>query len=241
MRILDNPEPKLTIPPALVQPVNAAIQKNLTASNLSPFIERTQRSLTLLFREAQADAGISAFKNSLAFICTTSVLQAAWVDRYNVISRLLDFMHGLEALKQEDVSAFIADLPAHLKGFVAAQMLALLANAGTAPQRLNELRTVEKQYAVEAEEFFFLTLARYGAGAEACRLAKESSGAATLLLSTQRAWLSLDEAGARAELSPADFGDDTVAHILLRAPGADRVAFLRELTRGGTQLLPTAL
>ena len=160
-----------------------------------------------------------------------------WPSKFSLIRELL--MIGLQTgfLNDERMESLIEQVPPHLNAYAQAQYLALIAEPATAERLHLDLKRKTQDDPL-AMAWFLVWLVVRGLAPEALRVAEQTGRHSELSKRVRRAWLSHDPERARSSLHSDDLAGDPVGEFLCQPTLADRVAFLRRATNGGTRSLP---
>jgi len=245
LTILEDPQPRLDLPESLFPCVVAAIRAKLawmedTGNRLKEVLDEIDKLVSLAATRDRLQHVLDSLKSTARELATTTSLQRQWAERFNATARVIAI--GVSSGTVADTnSAELTDcLPRHMVDFARAHCAALLAEDDTARQKLSDLLKVAQQKA-EAEAWFLVTLARRGLGELAYSMARDSSRSGEVVPRVRRAWLCNYTPAASVAISASELEGDPAAEILFRAPGPERVAYLRKLTDSGRRRLPGAV
>jgi hypothetical protein len=211
-----------------------------STSNLVDVVLQLEGFLGLVADEARAGAAGEALEESTCFFATTEQMSAEWAERFNCVARLINVGATLKLIADANAALFVSGLPAHMRDFGLAHCMAALSTPETARQRLAALLGRVEQQA-EAEAWFLVALVLQEHPSTALQLAADSPRAAQLLPRIRRAWLCNAPEEATAAVSASAVAGDAVAEMLAHPPGAQRVAYLKQITQDGTRTLPGSL
>lgn len=238
--MLQDQKPNFEIPNSLLVPVATAINNKLSSPNqVGEVLNQIQRFVSVVKKEENAQQVFEALQLSVKTFATTAVLARQWADRFDSILNLIVLGVSSGIITVKNMSLFAKGLPAHIIDFCMTSCSGLLASDENAEQYLSELTPVVTKKK-EAEAWFLILLAERGFGELAQTLTSKSSQMPQLMLQIHRALLRNTSQAASDKIPLSEIQDDPVALLLHRAPGHERVEYLREITHGGRQSLPGA-
>lgn len=241
LTILEDSKPEFEIPNDLVVPVVTAINNKLVSMNeFAQVLDLIDKFVRLVAKAENFQNVFDALKFSARNFATTGVLANNWLARYEAILRLIFLGVSSGLITVENMALLIKDLPKHMTDFCMASCYAILADENNAAQYLTELinKAAKKE---EAETLFLVLLVERSLGDLAYTLASKSPRKLQVLPHIHRALLSNYSQTSADKIPPSEIENDPVAQLLKRAPGRERVEYLREITNNGTQSLPGAL
>jgi hypothetical protein len=245
LQILEDPQPRLDIPGGMVPSVVTAIRARLswsadTDNRLKGVLDTTEKLVGLVGTGERLPHVFESLKATAREVAMTGALSQQWPERFSGVARLISIGVSSGAITDANVEDFAGCMPSHMTDFARAHCAALLAREVVVRENLARLLQVAHQKA-EAEAWFLVMLVHRGMGELAYVLAKESARSSAVLPRVRRAWLCNYTHPASATISPSEVEGDPAAQILLHAPGAERVSYLRELTDAGKKPLPGAV
>ncbi|MEA3325796.1 MAG: hypothetical protein U9R53_00540 [Chloroflexota bacterium] len=236
--ILDDPQPRLTIPGDLVVPVvSGLVSKMTSATQLKNTLDQINKFLTLVATKDSHAEVLEALKKSAKTLANAPALANQWPEKFQAALNLVILGTNLGVINEATASSFAQNLPRHMVDFSLASCYGLFSNAENLQANLSEvIKTVSQKDL--AEDWFLVLVTQRGFGEQAYDLASESPRKPQLLPRICRAWLSNHPQAATVKIKPEDIKDDLIAQILFRTDKSERVAFLREITQQGNKFLP---
>jgi len=236
--ILDDPQPKLTIPSEYIVPVvSGLVNKMTTAAQLKNTLDQINKFLSLVASEDSKGAVLEALKKAAKSLTNAPSLANQWPEKFNAVLNLVILGTKLGMIDKATASGFAQNLPRHMVDFGLSTCYGLTTNVDNLQTNFSEVMKSTSQK--ETSEAWFLVLAtQLGFGEQAYDLAIESPNKQYLLPRVCRAWLSNHPQAAASKIQPEEIKDDLIAQILFRTDKEERVAFLREITQQGNKILP---
>ena len=245
-RILDSLQPDLDLPPDVLPEAILSLAglpmfwTTETEDLCKEALDKIEKLVSLTATADRLPCVFDSLKDAARELAARTALSGKWAELFHAVARMIAIGVSSGAVTDANAEAFTEGLPAHMIDFGRAHCSALLSTSDTARKKLGELLNVAEVKA-QAEAWFLVVLAIRNMGELSYSLAKESPRSAELLPRIRRAWLCNDPRAASTAVSPSDVEGDPAALILLRAPGGDRVDYLRELTQDGKKPLPAAV
>ena len=240
--ILEEEQPKLDIPNTLVLSVTNDITSKFSLVNqLNDTINKLEKFFKCLMTTSDnLQYVFEALKSSVDFLAKTNVLLNNWIDRFDVILRLIVWgvVNGL--INENNTALFVKNLPDHLREFSLTSCYGLLAKEENAERYLTSVKN-EVMHKAYGETWFLMLLGERGLAEIAYALAAKSSREQEILPYIYRALLRSDQKPAMEKIPAAAIANDPVAQMRLRTAGQERVDYLREVTRNGQGFVPGAL
>jgi len=239
--ILDDPNPKLTIPAILISPVvSGLLKKMVNIQQLHPTLQKINKFLALVTKQDNKSQVFEAVKDSVKQLILSTAIGRQWAERFNAILNQIVMGSSLGVITRENKAQLVKVLTKHMQDFGLASCTAVLTDQDHVQEDYDALlQSVDQK--VDAEAWFLVLLAERKLGNHAYKLALASPNHADLIPRVSRAWLLNDPESAALTVQPTAIQDDIVAQILIRTDRAERVAFLREMTQHGNTSLPDAV
>lgn len=239
--ILDDPQPKLTIPSELIAPIMSNLTGKMTAApQLSKTLEQIDKFVPLVTTQDSAPQVFEALKGAAKTFANAPALLNQWPEKFNAVLNLAAQGANSGVINTANLQIFAQVLPKHMQDFGLSTCYALCSTAGNLEQHYREVMQSVTQK--EPSEAWFLVVANQrGLGEQAYQLAMNSTRKQDLVPRICRAWLSNYPDDAAKTIQPEDIKDDLIAQILIRRDIKERVAFLREITHEGNSLLPGSM
>ena len=244
LKILEDPQPHLELPGNLIPPVMAAIRGRIDSTTdiekLGEVLEQIQKFVGLAASKDRLPKIFEALRETAQFFAATDSLSRQWAERFNAVARITAIGVSSGAVTTLNSSEYVTRIRKPLCDFAKAHCAALLTTTETAEKALNNL-IQDTQEKGNAEAWYLVVLVARGMGEIAFALARESERSGELLPRIRHAWLCNDPEAAARAISASEVTSDPVGEILLRPPGPDRVAYLREITSQGRKNLSGAV
>jgi hypothetical protein len=240
--ILDEEQPKLSVPNTLIIPITNAITSKFTHVNqLNDIINKVEKFLgSLMTVSDNLQYVFEALKTCVDFLASTNVLTNNWVDRFDAILRLIVWGVVIGLINENTTTLFVKNIPDHLREFSLTTSYGMLANEENAERYLTSIKS-EVKSKQDTETWFLILLGERGLAELAYALAAKSPNALEVLPYIYRALLRSDQKPAMEKIPASAIAGDPVAQIRLRSAGQERADYLREVTHQGQGWVPGAL
>lgn len=245
LTILEDLREQIDLPDRLVPEVGRSIGKPLSSmtrenvqETVSVCLKRLQRLVSIQQHPDRLSIIYLILKETFHSVVSSYNFWSAWALRFTTMAQIISLGAKYDILNEANSYHFLEKTPKHLIDFASAHYAAMTTDPKEADKALRALRTSAKQKE-NSTGWFLVALVERGLGETALRLAEEQ--ATRHIVRVRRALLCKDPAAAGKSISTTDLSNDLIGSFLLRSPGSDRVAYIRDITENGTKVLPYEL
>jgi len=242
LAILEDAQPKLTLPRELIVPVSSSLAGKMASSTqLGQTLDQIGKFLPLVANADTAPAVFDGIKAAVKSFANSPALANQWPEKFNAVMNLIVQGANLGVINPANANICIKDLPRHMADFGLSTCYALSSLTPEAlDQNLGEAMQAASQK-TQAEAWFLVLATQRGFGEWAYQKAHQSNNKQDLVPRICRGWLTNYPDAAVKTIQPEDLEGDLIAQILFRRDKAERVAFIREMTGEGSRLLPDSM
>lgn len=231
LKILSDSPSRLDIPADFILPVMKQIRSRLVSvKDVSTVLDLASALAGYVATPDRLPQLFNALTYLTKELCTFWPFNQQWIDLFHAVFRLIGIGVSSKALTIQNMKALYEVLPGHLHDFAHASFRGWVATEETAEQMLIQLMDAKNR--IDSEAWFLVTLVKRGMGNLAYSIARKPNYTRHLTR-VCRAWLCTDNVEASAVISDNEVPKDAMSQILVRKPGAERVAYLREITKWG--------
>jgi DNA-directed RNA polymerase subunit RPC12/RpoP len=245
LAILEDPWEQIDLPDRLVPEIGRSIGKPLSSmtkdnvqETVSVCLKRLQRLVSIQQHPDRLSIIYLILKETFHSVASSHNFGSAWAYRFTTTAQIISLGVKYGILNEANSYHFLEKTPKHLIDFASAHYAAMTADPKRADKALRAVRTSATQKE-NSTGWFLVALVERGLSETALKLAEEQ--AIRHIARVRRALLCKDPAAAGKSMSTTDLSNDLIGSFLLRSPGPDRIAYIRDITENGTKVLPYEL
>jgi len=138
--MLDDPQPKLTIPRDYIVPIVSGMVSKMTAApQLKNTLDQINKFLTLVAAEDSKTAVLEALKKAAKSLSNAQSLANQWPEKFNAVLNLAILGTKLGVINEVTTSGFTKNLPKHMVDFGLATCYGLFTNADNLQTNFSEV------------------------------------------------------------------------------------------------------